>query len=120
MLEDAVLRALEDLGRIGAVARQGSGINGNYKLVMDVRRFEADYAGAAIPSAPIEVNAKPLHPLDQQVVASRQFQPPRPAADAAMPAAVASLHAPLAAVTPQLTACVPVGGPQHAQQTRKR
>src|SRR3546814_8916152 len=60
MLEDAVLRALEDSGRIGAVARQGSGINGNYKLVMDVRRFEADYAGAAIPSATIEVNAKLL------------------------------------------------------------
>src|SRR3546814_6044180 len=82
MLEVAVLRALEDSGRIGAVARQGSGINGNYKLVMDVCRFEADYAGAAIPSATIEVNAKLLHPVDQQVVASRTFLAARPAADA--------------------------------------
>src|SRR3546814_9612452 len=96
MLEDAVLRALEDSGRIGAVARQGSGINGNYKLVMDVRRFEADYAGAAIPSATIEVNAKLLHPVDQQVVASRTFLAARPAADAAVPAVVASFDAALA------------------------
>src|SRR3546814_4964845 len=78
MLEDAVLRALEDSGRIGAVARQGSGINGNYKLVMDLRRFEADYAGAAVPAATIEVNAKLLHSADQQVAASRTFQAARP------------------------------------------
>src|SRR3546814_18153635 len=96
MLEDAVLRALEDSGRIGAVARQGSGINGNYKLVMDVRRFEADYAGAAIPSATIEVNAKLLHPVDQQVVASRTFLAARPAADAAVPAVRAAFGAALA------------------------
>src|SRR3546814_9443388 len=66
MLEDAVLRALEDSGHIGAVARQGSGIAGDYKLVMDVRRFEADYAGAAVPAATIEINAKLLHTADQQ------------------------------------------------------
>src|SRR3546814_12581030 len=83
MVEDGVLRALEDSGRIGAVARQGSGINGDYKLVMDLRRFEADYAGAAVPSATIEVNAKLLHSADQRVAASRTFQASRPAADAA-------------------------------------
>src|SRR3546814_18855839 len=47
MLEDAVLRALEDSGHIGAVARQGSGIAGDYKLVMDVRRFEAEIGRAS-------------------------------------------------------------------------
>src|SRR3546814_9430787 len=31
MLADAVLRALEDSGHIGAVARQGSGIAGDYR-----------------------------------------------------------------------------------------
>src|SRR3546814_8275751 len=66
MLEDAVLRALEDSGHIGAVARQGSGIAGDYKLVMDVRRFEADYASAAVPAATIEINAKLLHTADQK------------------------------------------------------
>ncbi len=46
MLEDAVLRALEDSGRIADVARQGSGIGADYQLLLDVRRFESDYAGA--------------------------------------------------------------------------
>jgi cholesterol transport system auxiliary component len=73
MLEDAVLRALEDSGRMPAVARQGSGIAGDYKLVLDLRRFEADYAGQAVPAATIEVSAKLLHALDQQVVLSRTF-----------------------------------------------
>lgn len=72
-VEDTVLRALEDSQKIPAVARQGSGIAANYKLVMDLRRFEADYAGAALPSAMIEVNAKLLHSPDQDVVGSRTF-----------------------------------------------
>ena len=116
MLEDAVLRALEDSGRIGAVARQGSGINGDYKLVMDVRRFEADYAGAAVPSATIEVNAKLLHPADQQVAASRTFLASRPASDAAVPAVVASFDAALADITGQIAGWVLVAGQQHEQQ----
>ena len=80
MLEDGVLRALEDSGKIPAVARQGSGISANYRLVMDLRHFQADYAGAAVPSAVIEVNAKLLHTLDQSVVGSRTFRHAQPAA----------------------------------------
>jgi cholesterol transport system auxiliary component len=74
MVEDGVLRTLEDSGRILAVARQGSGIGADYRLVMDLRHFEADYAGAAVPSAVIEVNVKLLHSHDQTVVGSRTFR----------------------------------------------
>lgn len=73
LIEATVLRALEDSGRIAAVARDGSGIRADYKLVMDLRRFESDYAGAAIPSATIELTAKLLHASDQRIVASRTF-----------------------------------------------
>lgn len=79
-VEDTVLRALEDSGKIPAVARQGSGIAADYKLVMDLRRYEADYAGGSTPSAVIEVNAKLLHSLDQHVVSSRTFLQSVPAA----------------------------------------
>lgn len=78
-LEDTVLRALEDSGKIPAVARQGSGIAADYKLVMDLRRFEADYAGNAVPSAVVEANVKLLHSPDQDVVASRTFLQSAPA-----------------------------------------
>jgi cholesterol transport system auxiliary component len=74
MLEDGVLRLLEDSGKIPAVARQGSGIGADYRLVIDIRDFQADYGGAAVPSAIIEVSAKLLHAHDQAVVDSRTFR----------------------------------------------
>jgi cholesterol transport system auxiliary component len=79
-LQDTVLRTLEDSQKIAAVARQGSGIAADYKLEMDLRRFEADYAGGAVPAATIEVNAKLLHSIDQDVVATRTFLQAVPAA----------------------------------------
>ena len=79
MLEDGVLRTLEDSGKIPAVARTGSGIAAEYRVVMDIRHFEAENAGAAAPSAMIEVSAKLLHAQDPAVVASRSFRHAKPA-----------------------------------------
>lgn len=79
MVEATVLRALEDSGKIPSVARSGSGIRADYKLVMDLRRFESDYAGAATPSATIELNAKLMHVIEQRVVASHTFVEAEPA-----------------------------------------
>lgn len=78
-LQDALLRTLEDSGRIAAVARQGSGIAADYRLELDLRRYEADYAGNASPAATIEVNAKLLHAGDREVVAAKTFLQAAPA-----------------------------------------
>jgi cholesterol transport system auxiliary component len=88
MLEDAVLRTLEDSGKLPAVARQGSGIRADYRLVMDIRHFEASYnepASAGAPAAVVEINAKLLHAQDQAVVGSRTFRHVQPAAGTAVP-----------------------------------
>lgn len=75
MLEETVLRMLEDSGKIPSVARQGSGIGAEYRLVMDIRHFESRYdAGGSTPAAVIEVNAKLLHVPDQSVAGSRTFR----------------------------------------------
>ena len=79
-LQQALLRALEDSGRIAAVARQGSGIAADYRLELDLRRYEADYAGNAVPAATIEVNAKLLHSGDRAIVAAHTFLKAVPAA----------------------------------------
>jgi cholesterol transport system auxiliary component len=79
-LRDAILRTLEDSGTIAAVARQGSGIAADYRLELDVRRYEADYAGATVPAATIEVSAKLLRSIGQEVVGSRTFRGAVPAA----------------------------------------
>ncbi len=102
MLEDALLRGFEDSGRIGAVARIATGIRSDYKLAIDLRRFEADYAGNARPAATIELNAKLIHSLDQRVVASRTFLVTEPAADTAVPSVATAFETALARTTTEL------------------
>ena len=73
LVEGTVLRALEDSGKIPSVARVGSGLRADYRLIMDLRRYEADYAGNAVPSATIELTAKLMHISEQRIVASHTF-----------------------------------------------
>ena len=79
-IDDTVLRALEDSHKIRAVARKGNGIAADYTLLTEVRRYEADYAGNAVPAATIEVHVKLLHALDRDIVASHTFLQAVPAA----------------------------------------
>ena len=79
MVEEVILRTLEDSGHVPGVARRGSGIAPDYRLLLDLRRFEADYAGRAVPSATIELHAKLLQAREQGVVAARTFTIAEPA-----------------------------------------
>lgn len=79
MVEEVVLRTLEDSGHIAGVSRRGSGVAPDYRLLLDLRRFEADYAGSATPAATIELHAKLLHARSQGIVASRTFTVAEPA-----------------------------------------
>ena len=119
MLEDALLRALEDSGRIPAVARQGSGVSADYKLVMDLRRFESDYTqpGAA-PMATIEVNAKLLHARDQQVIATRTFLHAQPATSTAVADVVDAFEQALGVVSHDLAGWVLNSGAAHEREAR--
>jgi cholesterol transport system auxiliary component len=102
MLEDTLVRAFEDCGRIRGVARLGTGIRADYKLLLDLRRFESDYAGHAVPSATIELNAKLLYTPDQRVVASRTFLAAQPAASTAEAQVADAFGQALAQVTGQV------------------
>ncbi|MFC5570457.1 ABC-type transport auxiliary lipoprotein family protein [Lysobacter yangpyeongensis] len=117
MLEDGVLHALEDSGRIAVVARQGSGFAADYRLMLDVRRFESDYAGGAVPSATIEVTAKLLHVKDQQLAGSRTFLQTQPAATTAVADVVAAFDQALTAVTGELAGWTLATGEQHERST---
>jgi len=120
MLEDAVLSALEDSGHIRAVARQGSGITADYKLVMDLRRFESDYAGQAVPAAAIEVNAKLLHVLDQQVVLSQTFVKTQAAASAAVPDVINAFDRALTDISRDLSGWVLIEGDRHQRSAHPK
>lgn len=98
MIETSLLRVLEDSGRIRAVARSGAGVNADYRLLLDVRRFESDYAGSAAPNAVIEINAKLLHAQDAEVVASRTFVQSIPAAGVGVPQVVDAFDRAISAI----------------------
>ena len=121
MVEDAVLRALEDSGKIPAVARQGSGIAADYKLVMDLRRFESVYAGGATPNATIEINAKLLHSAGgQDVVASRTFVQSVPANSTAVADVVDAFNRGLGQVAHDVAGWTLVSGDAHQRAAHKK
>ena len=121
MVEDAVLRALEDSGKIPGVARQGSGVAADYKLVMDLRRFESDYGNGAMPNATIEVNAKLLHSAGgQDIVASRTFVQSVPANSTALADVVDAFDRGLGQAAHDIAGWVLVSGDMHQRVGHKR
>jgi cholesterol transport system auxiliary component len=74
LIHDLLLRACIDSGRFAGVARRGEGVAGQYELLLDLRRFESDYVGNALPHARIELGATLVHNADNRVVAHRVFQ----------------------------------------------
>ena len=118
VLQDAVQRTLEDSARIPAVASADAGILGDYKLVMDLRRFEADYAGNALPSAIVEVNAKLVNNRDQRVVASRTFLQQKPATGVEVAQVAPAFEQALEAATADIVGWVLVSGNGDPRATR--
>ncbi|TAA28746.1 ABC-type transport auxiliary lipoprotein family protein [Pseudoxanthomonas winnipegensis] len=125
MLQDAVLRTLEDAGKAAGVGSAESGIHGTYKLLLDVRRFESDYAGGATPAATLVVNAKLVRNLDQSVLASRTFSVAQPAAGTEIAQVVPAFDQALAQLTGQIVgwtlttaAAQPATPPRAAPQIR--
>jgi len=71
LLQTALLHAFEDSGHINAVARANTGISTDYRLVTELRRFEADYHSTPLPLATVEISAKLINQRDQRIIAAR-------------------------------------------------
>ncbi|WP_222565206.1 ABC-type transport auxiliary lipoprotein family protein [Novilysobacter antarcticus] len=117
MLEGAILRTLEDSGRVAAVARQGSGMSADYRLMLELRRFESEYTAPGMPpTVVIEVNAKLLHIASQRVVDSRTFLQKSPTASTSIEDVVQAFDQALHAVTGEIVGWVlAAGSGAHAQ-----
>lgn len=112
LLEDTLLRAFEDSGKIAAVARIGTGIRTDYKLSLDLRRFESDYAGNTVPAATIELSAKLLHGGSQRVAASRTFLVARPATATDVASVTTAFEQALAQLTTEVVGWTLISGQQ--------
>ena len=81
IVQDTLLRAFSDSGRLAGVGRRGDGVSARYQLLLDLRRFESDYGngGDATPNVRIELGARLVHNAENRVVASRVFDIATPA-----------------------------------------
>jgi cholesterol transport system auxiliary component len=113
MLQDTLMRTLEDSGRIAAVGRQGTGMAADFKLVLDLRRFESDYTQAGVPAATIEVSAKLIHVASQRVAASKVFLQAQPAATTAVADVARAFEQSLAGIGHDIGGWVLLSGEAH-------
>ncbi|MBE2211811.1 MAG: membrane integrity-associated transporter subunit PqiC [Xanthomonadaceae bacterium] len=84
ILQDSLVRTLEDSGKLAGVSRRGGGIAGDYDLAMDIRQFDADYAGGGSPSAVVEVSVHLVRNSDNRVVGTQVFRRATPAGSTAI------------------------------------
>lgn len=120
LLEASVLRLLEDSGKAPGVARMSSGLRADYRLSLDIRRFEADYAGHALPTATIEVTAKLLHSQSQKVVASQTFRQGITAGGTQLPQVIPAFEQALGIVSRDIAGWSLHQGQEHAGSVPSR
>lgn len=102
MVQTALLRKLEDSGKILSVSRPGAGVRGEYQLLTEIRAFESVYAQAGQPQARIEVYAKLVHTADGHAVAARSFVETEAAGSEEVPAVVDAFSRSMDRVTTQV------------------
>ena len=110
MVESGVLRVLEESGKLAGVGRLATGLRADYRLLMDVRRFEADYRGGAVPEATIEISATLLDNSRQRSVARHTFTRAQPAAATDVASVAHAFDQALAAVSSDIAGWVLVQG----------
>lgn len=102
MVQTALLRKLEDSGRILSVSRPGAGVRGEYQLLTEIRAFESVYGQAGQPQARIEIYAKLVHTADGHAVAARSFVESEAASSEEVPAVVDAFSRSMERATTQI------------------
>lgn len=104
MLREALLRNLADSGKLSAgAARRGDGLSGQYELALDIRRFDADYAGNTLPAAVVEVSARIIDTQQGQIIAQQIFRSQQPASDSQVGEVANAFNRALAEVSRDIT-----------------
>ncbi len=87
IMQDAVVQAFEDSGKILAVGHQTTGLRTDYMLLLELRDDQAVYRTAsAPPEVTLVVNAKLIDYSTSRAIASHTFRETVPASGTAVPA----------------------------------
>jgi len=70
LLESALVQSFQDSGRLRSVQGDLGRFRATHTLVIEVRRFEADYSGGGLPVAQVELSATLGRASDRRVLTS--------------------------------------------------
>lgn len=101
LLETALVQSLQDSGRLRSVQGDFGRFRATHTLVIEVRRFEADYTGGGLPVAQVELSAT-IGKTDRRVLASFTVSASESAAENRQTALVAALDAAFARAASEL------------------
>jgi cholesterol transport system auxiliary component len=120
IVQDTVVQAFEDSGKILAVGHQTSGLRTDYLLLLELRDDQAVYRTAsAPPEVVLVVNAKLIDYTTSRAVASRTFRETVPASGTAVPAVAQAFDSALGAFVHELVGWTLVSGQQAKIETTK-
>jgi cholesterol transport system auxiliary component len=93
MVQSLIVQSFENSGRITAIGRESLALRGDYVLRPELRHFEADYTGGAVPVAHVQIAAKLVKLPDRTILAQQSFNATAPAAANVVPAIVDAFDA---------------------------
>lgn len=93
MLQSALVEGFQDSGRLRSVQAEAGRFGATHTLVVEVRRFEADYTAGAVPVAQVELAATLGRNANREVIASFTAAASEAAAENRQAPVVAALDA---------------------------
>lgn len=104
ILQSALIESFQDSGRLRSVQGDVGRFRATHALVVDVRRFEADYAGGGLPIAQVEFSAAVGRLSDARVLASFTVSAREEAAENRQTSVVAALESAFARASREMAA----------------
>jgi len=104
MLQSALVESFQDSGRLRSVQGDVGRFGATHTLVIEVRRFEADYAAGGLPVAQVELAVTLGRNSDRQVIASFTVAASEAATENRQTTVVAALDAAFARAAGEIAA----------------
>jgi cholesterol transport system auxiliary component len=104
LLQSALVESFQDAGRLRSVQGDVGRFRSTHALVIDVRRFEADYTAGGLPLAQVELSATMGRLSDARVLASFAVSASESAAENRQTAVVAALESAFAKASGEMAA----------------
>ena len=104
LLQSALVESFQDSGRLQSVQGDVGRFRSTHALVVEVRRFEADYTGGGLPLGQVELSATIGRLSDARVLASFTVQASEAAPENRQTAVVAALNAAFDAAAGEMAA----------------